>query len=101
LLRDRKLGAKFRRPCRLENWIVDSYGSKRRLAIELEESVHSQPRPMRRDAVKDDFLRTLGMSLKRMPNGLVMDDREESVRRVREAIKCSQELTPHPSRSGW
>ena len=50
---------------------------------------------------EEDFLRTLGISWKRMPNGLVMNDREEFVRRVREAITCSRELTPHPSRSGW
>jgi very-short-patch-repair endonuclease len=25
LLRDRKLGAKFRRQCRIENWVVDFY----------------------------------------------------------------------------
>jgi putative NIF3 family GTP cyclohydrolase 1 type 2 len=41
------------------------------------------------------------MSWKRMPNGLVMNDREECVRRVGAAITCSREPTPHPSRSGW
>ena len=51
--------------------------------------------------MKEDFLRILGVSLKRMPDGLVMNDREEFVRRVREAIACSQEETPHPSRAGW
>ena len=55
---------------------------------------------MRRDAGKEDFLRTLGIRRKRRPNGLAMNDREEFVRRVREAITCSQEQTPHPSRQG-
>jgi very-short-patch-repair endonuclease len=101
LLRGRKQGAKFPRPCRLENWVVDFYGFERRLAIELDGGVHSQPRPMLRDAAKEDFLGTLGISRKRMSNALEMNDREEFVRRVREAISCSQEQTPHPSRSGW
>ena len=100
LLRGRKLGAKFRRQCRLENWVADFYCFERRLAIELDGGVHSQPSQMRRDAAKEDLLRTLGISLLRIPNGLVMNDPEEFVRRVREAVACDQKLTPHPSRSG-
>jgi very-short-patch-repair endonuclease len=101
LLRGRKLGAKFRRACHLENWVVDFFGFERRLAIELDGGVHSKPRSMRRAAGEEDFLRTLGISLKRMPNGLVMNGREGFVRRVREATTWSQEQTPYPSRSGW
>ena len=101
LLRGRKLGAKFRRPCPLENWVADFYCFERRPAIELDGGVHSQPSQMRRDAAKEDFLRTLGISLLRIPNGLVINDPEEFVRRVREAIAGGQKLTPHPSRSGW
>jgi very-short-patch-repair endonuclease len=41
---------------------------------------------MRKDAAKEDYLRTLGISLLRIPNGLVMEDPEEFVRKVREAI---------------
>ena len=100
LLRGRKLGAKFRRQCRLENWVADFYCFER-LAIELDGGVHSQPSQMRRDAAKEDFLRTLGIRLLRIPNGLLMDDPEEFVRRVREAVASDRKLTPHPSRSGW
>ena len=51
--------------------------------------------------MEEDFLRTLGIDFKRMPKGLVMKDREDFVRKVRAAIPCSREITPHPSRSGW
>jgi type I restriction enzyme M protein len=81
--------------------VADFYCFERRLAIELDGGVHSQPSQMRRDAAREDFLRTLGISLLRIPNGLVTNDPEEFVRRVREAIACDQKLTPHPSRSGW
>ena len=86
LLRGRKLGAKFRRQCRIENWVVDFYCFEHRLAIELDGGVHSQPSQMRKDAVKDDYLRSLGVGLLRIPNGLVLEDPEEFVRKVREAI---------------
>ena len=100
LLRDRRLGAKFRRQCRLENWVIDFYSFEHRLAIELDGGVHSQPSQMRRDAAKEDYLRARGIRLLRMANGLVTEDPEEFVRKVRAAIAGGREMTPHPSRSG-
>ena len=87
LLRARGLTAKFRRQCRIENWVVDFYCFEHRLAIELDGGVHSQPSQMRRDAAKENHLRTLGIALLRIPNGLVLGDPEEFVRKVQEALK--------------
>ncbi len=95
VLRGRRLDAKFRRQCRIENWVVDFYCFEYRLAIELDGGVHSQPSQMRKDATKEDYLRTLGISLLRIPNGLVLEDAEEFVRRVREAIEGRMgQMTP-------
>jgi uroporphyrinogen-III synthase len=99
LLRGRKLGAKFRRQCRLENWVVDFYCFEHRLAIELDGGVHSQPSKMRKDAAKEDYLRTTGIRLLHIPNGLVIQDPKEFLRKVREGIPGGYETTPHPSRS--
>jgi len=85
-LRDRRLGAKFRRPCHIENWVVDFYCFEHRLAIELDGGVHSQPSQTRKEAAKEDYLRSLGIGLLRIPNRLVWEDAEEFVRKVREAI---------------
>jgi len=90
LLRDRQLGAKFHRQCRIENWIVDFYCFKLRLAIELDGSIHSQPSQMERDAAKEEFSRAAGIRLLRMPNGLVLKDPEEFVRKVREATGAAR-----------
>jgi uroporphyrinogen-III synthase len=87
LLRGRRLGARFRRQCRIDNWAVDFYCFEHRLAIELDGGVHSEPSQMRKDAAKEDYLRTLGISLLRIPNGLVLEDAEQFVRKVREAIE--------------
>jgi len=85
-LRERRLGAKFRRPCRSENWVVDFYCFEHRRAMELDGGVHSQPSPMRKEAAKEDYLRSLGIGLMRIPNGLVLEDPDEFVRKVREAM---------------
>jgi very-short-patch-repair endonuclease len=55
--------------------------------IELDGSVHAQPRQMRKDAAKENYLRTLGISLLRIPDGLVLEVAEEFVREVREAVE--------------
>ena len=100
LLRGRRLGAKFRRQCRLENWVIDFYCFEQRLAIELDGGIHSQPSEMRKDAEKEDYLRTRGIKLLRIANGLVMQDPEEFLRKVRDAMVSGHEETPHPSRDG-
>ncbi|MGO9270014.1 MAG: endonuclease domain-containing protein [Terriglobia bacterium] len=86
LLRDRRLGAKFRRQFRMDKWAVDFYCFEQRLAIELDGGVHSQPSQMRKDAGKEDYLRTIGVRLLRIPNGLVLEDLEQFVRQVRDQI---------------
>ena len=86
LLRGRKLGAKFRRQCRIEDWVVDFYCFEHRLAIELDGGVHSQPGQMRKDAAKEDYLRTTGIKLLRIQNGLVIQDPQAFLRKVREAM---------------
>ena len=69
LLRDRHLGAKFRRQCRIDSWVIDFYCFEHRVAVELDGGVHSQPSQIRKDARKEDYLRTLGIRLLRIPNG--------------------------------
>jgi len=104
LLRGRRLGAKFRGQCRIENWVVDFYCFEHRLAVELDGSVHSQPSQRRRDAAKEQYLSSIGLRLLRIPNGMVLEDPERFVRHVGEQIvggrnrAAPQVITPHPSR---
>ena len=89
LLRDRRLGAKFRRQFRIENGILDFYCFEHRLAIERDGGVHSQIDQMRKDAVKEDRLRTLGIRLLRIPNSMVRGHPDEFVRKVGEALSAT------------
>jgi len=91
LLRDRRLGAKFRRQFRVENGVLDFYCFEHRLAIELDGGVHAQIDQMRKDAAKEDYLRTLGIRLLRIPNAMVLEHPDEFVREVLESIRASVE----------
>jgi very-short-patch-repair endonuclease len=89
LLRDRRLGAKFRRQFRIEDGVLDFYSFEHRLALELDGGVHSPIDPMRRDAKKEDHLRTLGIRLLRIPNAMVLEHPDEFVRTVVDAITAT------------
>ena len=91
LLRNRRLGAKFRRQFPIGNRVVDFYCFQHRLAIELDGGVHSQIDQMRKDAAKEDHLRTLGIRLLRIPNAMVLEHPEEFVRKVIEAMGTVEE----------
>jgi very-short-patch-repair endonuclease len=82
LLRDRRLGAKFRRQFRVENGVLEFYCFEHQLAIELNGGVHAQIDQMRKDAAKEDYLRTLGIRLLRLPNAMVLEHSDEFVRKV-------------------
>ena len=86
-LRGRSLGVKFRRQVPIEGHVVDFYCFERRLAIELDGSMHSQPSQIRRDRAKDEHLRSLGIRVLRLPNGLVLEDPEGFVGKIREASR--------------
>ena len=90
LLRHRRLGLKFRRQYPIENYVVDFYCCELRLAVELDGGVHSQPSRMRKDAAKDAFLQSPGIRVARLPNGLVTEDPDGFVRKVREAAKAAR-----------
>ena len=62
-----------------------------RLAIELDGGVHSQIDQMRKDAAKEDYLRTLGIRLMRIPNAMVLEHPDEFVHKVLETIGASVE----------
>ena len=91
LLRDRRLGAKFRRQFRIEDGVLDFYCFQHRLAIELDGGVHSQIDRMRRDAKKEDHLRTLGIQLLRIPNAMVLEHPDEFVRTIVDAMRSIAE----------
>jgi very-short-patch-repair endonuclease len=91
LLRDRRLGAKFRRQFRIESGVLDFYCFEHRLAIELDGGVHSQIDQMRKDATKEDYLRTVGIRLLRIPNAMVLEHPAEFVRKIVGAMGVAAE----------
>jgi very-short-patch-repair endonuclease len=82
LLRNRRLGLRFHRQYPIDKFVVDFYCFERRLAIELDGGVHSQPSQIRKDLAKDAYLRGIGIIVLRLPNGLVLNDPGRFIQKV-------------------
>ena len=91
LLRGRSLDVKFRRQVPIEGHVVDFYCFERRLAIELDGGIHSQPSQIRKDRAKDEHLRSLGIRVLRLPNGLVLEDPGGFISKILDASRISDE----------
>ena len=70
-----------------------------RLALELDGGVHSQINQMRKDAGKEDYLLTLGIRLLRIPNATVLENPDEFVREVVEAVRAPVETATYQAES--
>ena len=58
----------FRRQCPLGGYIVDFYCAKALLVVELDGSQHFTPENMERDAVRSQYLESLGIKVLRFSN---------------------------------
>ncbi len=100
LLRNRRLlGAKFRRQQLIGDRTVDFYCFELRLAVELDGSVHAQPSQIRKDRAKDAYLKRLGIQVLRVPNGLVLQDPQGFLERIRQRVPSPGALR-HPRSEG-
>ena len=65
---------KFRRQQSIGPYIVDFYCATERLVIELEGAAHNSERAVGQDEVREQFLRSLGLSVIRLENRHVIED---------------------------
>jgi very-short-patch-repair endonuclease len=73
LLRNRKLiGCKFRRQVPIGRYVADFYCHERKLIVELDGGVHSDPDQQAHDQNRDAFLLSLGLRILRLSNEEVL-----------------------------
>jgi very-short-patch-repair endonuclease len=81
LLRNNRLGVKFRRQVPYDCFILDFYSVEARLVIEVDGAQHYTPEGKRKDKMRDDELRSDGLEVLRFPNEEVLEN-EEGVEQV-------------------
>jgi ATP-dependent helicase HrpA/adenine-specific DNA-methyltransferase len=94
LLRDRRFsGYKFRRQHPFEEYYLDFYCAEARLVLETDGFMHGHPEKQKHDQNRDEFLRSRGITVKRIWNW--------QLRRQLEWVRLQiwmllQERAPHP-----
>jgi len=87
LLRNRKLiGSKFRRQVPIGRYVTDFYCHERKLIVELDGGIHSDPDQQLHDQNRDTFLVSLGLRVLRIPNEELLYTPEKVLDKVREAL---------------
>jgi very-short-patch-repair endonuclease len=77
-------GAKFRRQHVIDRFIVDFYCHEARLIIEVDGSIHDYTQD--EDAIRQEFLESLGLRVIRFSNGDVMRQMEGVLERIGEMV---------------
>jgi len=78
----RSRGYKFRRQHPVGPYIADFCCLESRLIVELDGSVHGQPSQARSDARRDTHLKSMGYTVLRLPNGIVLQAPDLFVQKV-------------------
>lgn len=74
LQRKQLQGRKFRRQHSIGNYIVDFYCTTEKLAIELDGAYHFTPNQQEKDAVRDTYLESQGITVLRFENKMVFEN---------------------------
>lgn len=85
-LRSKKLnGLKFRRQFSINNYVVDFYCSRLKLAVEIDGSVHKQKRVQKMDKIRQDQIESLGITFLRFTNVEIINE----ISKIKERILAS------------
>ena len=68
----RSRGFRFRRQHPAVPYIADFCCTELRLIVELDGGVHGEPSQVRSDARRDAHLKSMGYTVRRLPNGIVL-----------------------------
>lgn len=85
-IRNQQLGVKFRRQHGVGRYIVDFYCPECQLIIELDGDSHYQQGAQEYDAIRDEFIRALGLRILRFTNRQVVDDSDSVVMKILAAV---------------
>jgi len=76
-LKNKQMGAKFRRQYAIGNYILDFYAPQIKLAIEVDGETHYQsPEDQEKDKKRDEFLQNKGIKVLRFLNQQVIKNLE-------------------------
>jgi type I restriction-modification system DNA methylase subunit/very-short-patch-repair endonuclease len=90
MLRDRRfMGLRFRRQHQFGPYILDFFCDERKLVVELDGTVHQTAARKSIDQKRDEYLRTMGLTVVRLDNRIVLDTPSEALHLIESALPPS------------
>ena len=89
-LRNRKLGAKFRRQVPIGPFIVDFYCHETRLIVEIDGGVHGEVSQAALDAARTDWLEDMGYRVLRVTNAELTGETDTVMARIQRELPLSR-----------
>lgn len=80
-------GRKFRRQHPFGNYFVDFYCVSEKLVIELDGPIHSLPKQIEHDNKRDEYLKSLGLTILRFKNKVVFEQRDFMLQTIMDNFK--------------
>ena len=80
-------GIKFYRQYGIDVYIADFYAPSIRLCIEVDGKQHHSKMGIEYDAIRDNYMKSLNITVLRFDNELVIEDMNNVVEKVKEAIE--------------
>lgn len=100
-LKSSRLGFKFRRQAIVRGWIVDFWCPKCRLVVEVDGGYHSTAAQTEADNHRDRVMTSLGLTVLRLPNELVIQSTDVATTRIfQAACEGLRKKTLQPPRRG-
>ena len=86
-LRKRQMKERFLRQYSVDNYIIDFYCPKLKIAIEIDGDVHEQEKQKKHDRVRQEYLEQIGIKFIRIKNDKLFDNPNKAFERIENKIK--------------
>jgi len=81
------LGYKFRRQYSVDKYVIDFYGPKLKLAVEIDGDVHNIPEQKEHDEKRQAKLEQFGITFVRITNEELLGNPNKAFEKIEKAIK--------------
>ena len=90
-LRKKQYGYRFLRQYSIDQFVVDFYSPKLKLAVEIDGDVHNVPEQMDYDKDRQDYIEKFGITFVRITNEELLGNPNKAFAKIENAIKLLQQ----------
>jgi len=90
-LRKKQLGYRFLRQYSVDQYVIDFYCPKLKLAVEIDDNVHDDPEQIKYDIQRQKYLESFGIKFVRITNEEFLGNPNKAFAKIEDSIKILKE----------